>query len=574
MPSVYLSAMWLTIGLHFVLAHRHVAFRTDARSLTTAMQQDINRHSGDIVDVNRSQASVNTCPMMLVKRCRYCPYDGGKCNCFKVETTKGWQGTLCKSAWTTKRCTGEGVFHKPPKCSLTADTHDPLLKRLTELSSFADAAQEMWDVIYMKYNLCHELEVKNGNFSRLEHVGSMSSSRHLGVFEKLRKQDVMHNGKTVQEQLKESLLCDSRFSEDFKPEDHQIIIHSEKRAALHSVFEGILTPIKATGNSGARAMKFADGLFRVKEVEASEKAFWEKHVYNANFTNAKAWMNGTKRRRVGSILMDHWLNEPKSSFAKLYAMVNVRASNEDPFYFSVMRNVFAGIPDFKNDPAARIYDIKGSGRKCKGKQSNKTMKPELCGKKGEELKEQDFDDRFKDGLALPAWGERNAFQEFFQSLFADIAILKYLKVHDYSIVMRITTNAPSCPSQQLKAVQAIEKWESAPKWQGAAIEMCAMVPMGTSNGSPVRISAVLLDFLQDATTVHNTLASAAPGSKIASGKYAIRLAEYLVRTFRPFMMTGKRSSMYADKQSASDLYGSDLTFQEAPDPKWLKFDMM
>lgn len=561
---------------------------------------DAKAHGRRVVS-NQSQAqeAVAVCPPVLVKRCTYCPLEtSGKCNCFKLDTKqsggKTWTGTLCAKAWTSSKCTGEGAFHSPPKCSLSSELHGPIVSRLDALAKFDDAVTEMWDSIYMRYNLCRELEVEGKNvtgFVALDHIKERSHAQHARGFDQLRNKDTMLNGKTVQEQLKASLFCKGRFAEEFDPEDARVFVHSGKAGALvrkvngdketRSVFESVFTPIKGTGKSGARGMKTVDGLFRVKEVDKGEKEFWELEV------DKKSWDEGQRKdvgfmsrlrgqgRRVGSILLRYWMHHPKSSLARFYAMVNVRAGKYDkPEYFGVMMNVFALIPDIADDKKARIYDIKGSNRKCKGKQKDESSHPELCGLKGEEAKEQDLDEHFAQGLALPTWGKNSAYQEFFQNIFADIALLESLKVHDYSFVMRLTPTMLSdedskrCPSQY----DATKDWQFAPKWTGAAHEMCAMVANDGANGKPVRISGVLLDFLQDSTTTHNYWASRAPGSKIDSEDYAPRIARYLLKSFRPFMIRRNDSSIVvqAHMNTPSYFYGEEIKLQPVPKLNWLQ----
>lgn len=556
------------------------------------------------------------CPQRLVKRCRFCPYDEGNgCSkCFRLDTkqnqTSGkWQGSLCTGAISSSRCTGEGKLHSPPKCHLNSETHCPLVNRLTTLANAnpEDAVLEMWDSIYMRHNLCNELEVEIGDgfnpteiqsvptaiinkFNVLSHSTGKYHAKHMARFAQLRHMDKMHNGKTMQQQLHESLFCKGRVDADLLAGGDDTVdvtggstcIPIEKQEPGHketpSLFDTVLKPLKGTGKSMSRGMKTSDQFFRLKQVDADEKKFWEKNIYKNEALGAPL-----KGRRVGSIFLDHWLRYPKSTMARFYAIVNVRSpSDGSPMFFGVMQDAFAETPDIEGDQAAKIYDVKGSDRECKGLQKDGSKKKELCGKKGEEAKEQLLDHDYPDGLALPAWGANSAYQEFFQNVFDDINLLKLLKIHDYSLVMRLTPSVgalstkpdetTTCPALE----DAVQTWEDAPKWRGPANEICALKPDSANSGkderspkvprgSPVRISAVLLDFLQDSTTIHNTGASLGPGSKTWSSKYAPRLAQYLVHTFRPFSITENTTSM-----DHGLFYGQGLVLKPPPDPEWLQ----
>jgi hypothetical protein len=379
---------------------------------------------------------------------------------------------------------------------------------------------------------------------------------------KLRMQDKMHDGTTIESQLITTLKCGEGFSEKVDPDDERIIFHDGSAVPLssvHTIFNDVFTPIKPTGKSGARAMKSRDGCFRIKEVVENEREFLGKFF-------------DEETEPVSERLLTYWLENPQTSFAKLYAVVNVRAEEEKPCYFSIMRNVFKGIPDLDEDTQARIFDIKGSDRQCKSKK--KKGKEQKCGE-DLELKEKDFDRLYPEGLGSPGWEQSGAFAALMKPLFADIGLMEKLKVTDYSIVMRVTPhNAVGepghCPSEQTlenkeKISEAINLWNAAPQWSGAAVEFCMMEPSDSSmseTGQSLRISLVMLDYLQDSTTVWNRLANFGANfvksSKTESGHYANRLAEYLHRSIRPFRVRGNVTTVRAANQSNTDLYGDQI----------------
>jgi len=189
--------------------------------------------------------------------------------------------------------------------------------------------------------------------------------------------------------------------------------------------------------------------------------------------------------------------------AKYYAIVNSNPEGK-PRYWVIMLNAFAGIADYKTDKnVLGIYDLKGSNRK---------------GKSGGESKEQDFDADFQHlgvsfmhgyfPLETGAENVHGGYTDFIKNLVADVAVLRQEHVHDYSLVLRITETAPSCPVQ-FEAVEggweaAVAEYAAAPSWQGTGSEFCGLA----HETVPVRITAVLLDYLQDGTTLHNQMASA------------------------------------------------------------------
>merc|ERR1719161_710004 len=93
----------------------------------------------------------------------------------------------------------------------------------------------------------------------------------------------------------------------------------------------------------------------------------------------KFWLGG-----VGGQFVEHWKTHPQSSLAKYYAIVTSHddalngteqnRTNNDGLptlrlckkhrVWVIMSNAFAGIIDVKTDKAARIYDLKGSDRRC------------------------------------------------------------------------------------------------------------------------------------------------------------------------------------------------------------------
>lgn len=525
-----------------------------------------------------NSSGASECPGVVVKRCRNCQLVDGKCGCFKLQQTqKGWGGDLCFPSSAKGRCTGSGAWHWTKTCSLKGPNFKPLVDGITGLAADydgEDAVSEFWDTIHMRHNLCKELQApiarvgdEVGNFSSLENLHGHVAKADMEAFGQLRLEP--YGERTVGGQLSQTLNCPGAFAETLDEEGNNVILHGRSQRGAYptpertSLFEYVIKPIKPTGASGAKAMQTVDKKFRLKEVTSEEMGFWEKQFEDEN----------GKEVRVGTELTEHWKNHPKNSFAKIFAMVNVRAKHEAPFYYQVMRNAFAGIPDIGKpyeETGAVILDLKGSGRKCKGKQKDKSKRPDLCGIKGEEMKEQDFEVYAPEGLAFPAWEPESAFATFLGNLFEDIALMRRLKVHDYSLVMRLSPTVVLTGDDAAKAPNCAgppSSWEA--KWAGAGIEFCAL---RAHDRKPMRMSAVLLDFLQDSTTWHNAVASAAPstlsGSKTGSAEYATRQARFFAHMFRPLALEGSAIPAATQEQ----LYGHGLAalgINPPLEPDWL-----
>jgi len=126
MPGMRTSTAWLTFGFLCLQARLSVGARNDAKDITglgPGMAGD--RQNGlDCTPVwagalfGQVDPRESTCPVFMVKRCRYCPYEENGCqNCFKLDTTTGQgKGILCAKAHMSSKCTSKGMLH--PKCNL------------------------------------------------------------------------------------------------------------------------------------------------------------------------------------------------------------------------------------------------------------------------------------------------------------------------------------------------------------------------------------------------------------------------------------------------------------------------
>lgn len=338
----------------------------------------------------------------------------------------------------------------------------------------------------------------------------------------LRKKDGMHR------LLQESFDCDRK-----RPTEH-------------------LKEVIATGKSGSDAMKTADGRFRLKSLLPDEYTFWGKRHKDKD------------NKATGEIFAQHWRDNPLTAMVKYYALVSDGIDLKSQMWV-VMREAFSGM---KDSGKARIYDLKGSDRKDTA---------------GSEGKEQDFNSDFG-AISLYAEGIEqsvdSSYQLFAKTVTEDVKLLKSLKVHDYSLVVRTSPGVlkPPFPWKQ-RGVSAVQTWRGLPKWAGAGSVIAAMHwpshgNLDVKSGKDCVFSVVLLDYLQDSTTWHNMGAASAAAiakqfkgqskSKIFPNAYAERFQQYILDKFRPFTVVKANPHPYMFCISNPDVsFSSAKDFMES-----------